>query len=191
MNEKHAAEKLMESQSSFARRLGLSKSTVCKAVAIGRLVLTDGKLDVADNLRRWNSSKTGTRPDVLARHAAGRKNPTEDSEDQTEQQSGTVAEYTQQLLAAQNALARLAIDLRTHRIYPLAAIEREAQALGSTLRGALERLVDQTAPRLAVCSDDAQRAAVLEGEIHMIRQTMRREMPRAMRRLRQTDKGKS
>lgn len=181
----------MESQAAFARRLGLSKSTVCKAIAIGRLVLTDGKLDVADNLKRWNSSKTGTRPDVFARHAANRKAQPADSDDQTEQSPGTVAEYTQQLLSAQNSLARLAIDLRTHRLYPLAAIEREAQALGSTLRGALERLVDQTAPRLAVCSDDAQRAAVLEGEIHMIRQTMRREMPRAMRRLRQTDKGKS
>ena len=167
-------------------------STISRAVASGRLVLTDGKLHIADNLKRWKSTKAGTRPDVLARHAAGRKPQQEDgTDDQIEQQAGTVAEYTQQLLSAQNALVRLAIDLRTHRLYPLAAIEREAQALGSTLRGALERLVDQTAPRIAVCSDDAQRAAVLEGEIHMIRQAMRREMPRAMRRLRQTDKGKS
>ena len=54
-----APEKLMESQAAFARRLGLSKSTVCEAIAIGRLVLTDGKIDVADNLKRWNHLLAG------------------------------------------------------------------------------------------------------------------------------------
>ena len=67
--------------------------------------------------------------------------------------AAVLADYTQALLASQNALARLSIQLRTHKRYPADAIHDEAQALGATLRGALERLVDQTAPRLAVQRD--------------------------------------
>jgi len=202
----------MESPAAFARRLGVHKSTVSRAIAAGRLVLVSGQLEIADSLRRWQDTKPGARPDVLARHAAKRKPvdvvacPAAEiaprapesaaMEDSGEHSTSSIAEpgigdYTQQLLTAQNALARLSISLRTFRRYPLATIEREAQALGSTLRGALERLVDQTAPRIAVCSDDGARAAVLAAEIVRIRQTMRREMPRALRRLRPVDRVKA
>jgi hypothetical protein len=184
---------------------------VSRAIAAGRLLLVAGRLDIADSLRRWHDTKPGTRPDVLARHAAKRapanvvavqaaeiapRAPeSAATEDSGERSAPVVAdpgigEYTQQLLAAQNALARLSISLRTFRRYPLDMIEREAQALGSTLRGALERLVDQTAPRLAVYREDGPRADVLAGEIIRLRQTMRREMPRALRRMRQLDRVK-
>jgi hypothetical protein len=200
-----------EPPAAFARRLGVHKSTVSRAIAAGRLLLVAGRLDIADSLRRWHDTKPGTRPDVLARHAAKRapanvvavqaaeiapRAPeSAATEDSGERSAPVVAdpgigEYTQQLLAAQNALARLSISLRTFRRYPLDMIEREAQALGSTLRGALERLVDQTAPRLAVYREDGPRADVLAGEIIRLRQTMRREMPRALRRMRQLDRVK-
>ena len=95
-----------------------------------------------------------------------------------------LADYTQSLLASQNALARLSIQLRTHKRYPADAMHDEAQALGATLRGALERLVDQTAPRLAVQSDPGSRSALLEEQVKALGRTLRREMPRALRRLR-------
>lgn len=217
--------RLLETPAAFARRLGVHKSTISRAISAGRLVLDGGFLDVEVSLRLWQATKPGLRPDVLARHAAKRSPampgamlpapaPRSASEDaaaaeaedddaatdldrllggdedgesaQPDDAAGAprLADYTQALLASQNALARLSIQLRTHKRYPAGAIHDEAQALGATLRGALERLVDQTAPRLAVQRDPAARRALLVEQVKALGRTLRREMPRALRRLR-------
>lgn len=223
------ASPLRETPAAFARRLGVHKSTISRAIAAGRLHLDGGFLDVDASLRLWQATKPGLRPDVLARHAAKRGQaipeayPSSvtprsaparlgdnaeaaeyavadvgDADDLSEILADAAAEpapaaadgaprladYTQALLASQNALARLSIQLRTHKRYPADAIQDEAQALGATLRGALERLVDQTAPRLAVQSDPGARRALLEEQVKALGRTLRREMPRALRRLR-------
>ena len=218
--------RLLETPAAFARRLGVHKSTISRAISAGRLVLDGGFLDVEVSLRLWQATKPGLRPDVLARHAAKRspampgamlpapapRSAPEDAAADAEAEdddaatdldrllggdedgesaqpadaSGAprLADYTQALLASQNALARLSIQLRTHKRYPAGAIHDEAQALGATLRGALERLVDQTAPRLAVQRDPAARRALLVEQVKALGRTLRREMPRALRRLR-------
>lgn len=220
---------LRETPAAFARRLGVHKSTISRAIAAGRLHLDGGFLDVDASLRLWQATKPGLRPDVLARHAAKRgqaipeAHPAAatprsaparlgdnaeaaecagadvgDADDLSEIPADAatettpaaadgaprLADYTQSLLASQNALARLSIQLRTHKRYPADAMQAEAQALGATLRGALERLVDQTAPRLAVQSDPGARRALLEEQVKALGRTLRREMPRALRRLR-------
>jgi hypothetical protein len=226
---------LTETPAAFARRLGVHKSTVCRAIQAGRLIVTGGMLDVADSLQRWEDTKPGTRPDVLARHAAKRapaipwqpgadkapqiaaqlaakmaSDPAENAavglngqhdENDTEivnecatdelttaaGQAGDgpgISHYAQALLSAQNAMARLSIQMRSHRRYRLEDIDREARSLGSTLRGALERLVDQTAPRLAVMETAEQRLGLLSAEASALRRMIRRELPRALRRLR-------
>ena len=216
--------RLLETPAAFARRLGVHKSTISRAISAGRLVLDGGFLDVEVSLRLWQATKPGLRPDVLARHAAKRSPAipealpagpaprgapetapaaAEDDDAATDLDrllggdedgegspsaaaagSPRLADYTQALLAAQNALARLSIQIRTHKRYPADAIHDEAQALGATLRGALERLVDQTAPRLAVQRDLAARRALLVEQVKALGRTLRREMPRALRRLR-------
>lgn len=216
--------RLRETPAAFARRLGVHKSTISRAISAGRLVLDGGLLDVDASLRLWQATKPGLRPDVLARHAAKRSpampeaipaaaaprsaletasaaaedddaatdldrhlGGDEDGEGSTPAAaagSPRLADYTQALLASQNAMARLSIQLRTHKRYPADAIHDEAQALGATLRGALERLVDQTAPRLAVQRDPAARRALLVEQVKALGRTLRREMPRALRRLR-------
>ena len=223
------ASPLRETPAAFARRLGVHKSTISRAIAAGRLHLDGGFLDVDASLRLWQATKPGLRPDVLARHAAKRgqaipeAHPAAatprsaparlgdnaeaadcagadvgDADDLSEIPADAatettpaaadgaprLADYTQSLLASQNALARLSIQLRTHKRYPADAMQAEAQALGATLRGALERLVDQTAPRLAVQSDPGARRALLEEQVKALGRTLRREMPRALRRLR-------
>ena len=220
---------LRETPAAFARRLGVHKSTISRAIAAGRLHLDGGFLDVDTSLRLWQATKPGLRPDVLARHAAKRGqaipeahpaaatprsaparlgdnaeaaeyagDDAGDADDLSEIPADAatettpaaadgaprLADYTQSLLASQNALARLSIQLRTHKRYPADAMQAEAQALGATLRGALERLVDQTAPRLAVQSDPGARRALLEEQVKALGRTLRREMPRALRRLR-------
>ena len=217
--------RLLETPAAFARRLGVHKSTISRAISAGRLVLDDGFLDVDASLRLWQATKPGLRPDVLARHAAKRSpaipgalpaapaprsapecsaaaeaeddaaataldrllggdEDGESAQPAAADGSPRLADYTQALLASQNALARLSIQLRTHKRYPAGAIHDEAQALGATLRGALERLVDQTAPRLAVQRDPAARRALLVEQVKALGRTLRREMPRALRRLR-------
>lgn len=198
-----------ETPAAFARRLGVNKSTVCRAIQSGRLILVDGLLEVASSLHRWKNTKTGQRPDVAARHAANRRlanpeatpeavappaaaeaaeSPSPPPDDGADSGPPSLATHTQELLAAQNAMARLSIQLRTHKRYPLESISREAQALGATLRSALERLVDQTAPRLAVQHDPDARRATLAGEVARLQRLLRREMPRALRRLRSEGK---
>ncbi len=226
---------MTETPAAFARRLGVHKSTICRAIKAGRLIVAGGMLDVADSLQRWEDTKPGTRPDVLARHAAKRvppipwqpcadqspqiaaqlpaktasqpaentsvglgglndENDTEIVEEGATEESTTgagqagggpgIAHYAQALLSAQNAMARLSIQMRSHCRYRLEDIDREARSLGSTLRGALERLVDQTAPRMAVMDTGEQRRELLFAESIALRRMIRRELPRALRRLR-------
>ena len=200
----------------FARILGIHKSTVTRAIQSGRLIAVDGKLDVQENLRRWESTKAGSRPDVAARHASQRpqdsRTPVRTAENATAAQadtltdeksgpereenlpadqagsssleSGTLPYFTARRIDAQNKLVKLGMQLRAGRRYPVEGMRREALALGGTLRASLERLVDQTAPRLAVTSDRAARRDLLEAETRQLRRDLRREFVRSLRRLR-------
>lgn len=221
---------MRETPASFARRLGVHKATVTRAIQSGRLTRgDDGLLDVDDSLRSWEATKAGTRPDVAARHQRARSpasatanhaqarapqnassappqapqatpaaahDPAEGQEqvhdhaDQPAPMPGRQQHYAAIRIGAQNNLIKLGIALRTHRRYPLASIRAEALALGGVLRASLDRLVDQTAPRLALLTTTEQRQALLAAEANSLRRALRRELPRALRRLRDTGKDK-
>lgn len=188
-----------ERPAAFARRLGIHKSSVTRAIAAGRLILgEDGLLDVDDNLQRWASTRSGTRPDVAARHEAKRQasgraepvapviaaaKPSVDSEPFSGE-TGTRPYWEARRLTAQNNLVKLGMALRAHRCYPREDIRREALTIGATLRASLERLVDQTAPRLAIMSEPSARLALLREETARLRAILNAEFPRALRRLR-------
>ena len=72
----------------------------------------------------------------------------------------------------------------------LAAVRRESTGLGAMLRAGVERVIDQTAPRLAAAGTDAERRRILDGEINRLRWIIKRELPRALRRMRQAGAGK-
>lgn len=190
-----------ETPSAFARRLGINRSTVTRAIQAGRLHLVEGLLDIESSLHRWADTKAGTRPDVAARHAAqrqrakethpseeistgGRAAPRSSVSEGLPEEAGTQPYYVARRIAAQNNLVKLSMALRAYRRYPLESVRREAHALGGTLRDALDRMVDQTAPPLAVLSAPEDRQRLIERQIAAIRRIIRRELPRAMRRLR-------
>lgn len=200
-----------ERPSAFARRLGIHKSSVTRAIAAGRLILgDDGLLDIADNLQRWHSTRSGARPDVAERHQKQREatgkvtpaqtpeifhsapavSPAEDSQTRHEENGSDATEpgsqnyYTARRLTAQNNLVKLGMALRAYRRYPLEDLRREALTIGATLRASLERLVDQTAPRLALMTAPQDRLALLQEETTKLRALLNAEFPRALRRLR-------
>lgn len=186
----------LETRADFARRLGVNRSTITRAAAAGRLVLDGTLVDVEKSLLRWEQTKGG-RLDVEARHAAdraargvtpspaARKPATARSagaEDEDEGAAGRI-DHKATCLHYENEKLRLAMDLRLGARFPAYAVNREAHALGATLRSAIERLIDQTAPRLAVMTAAEDRATLLRAEAAALRTLIRGEFPRALRRL--------
>lgn len=195
-----------ENLAAFARRLGVNRSTVTRAAQSGRLVLdADGRVCVVASLARWHATRGG-RDDVAARHAAARgfgvaadvagvATPATTGEtgprsgDQGEGEGETPAPGSRAFWEAekvrwQNAELLLAMDLESGVRIPRASMEREARGLGATLRATAERLIDQTAPRLAAAGSDADRRRLLVAELSAARRMLQREFGAAARRLR-------
>ena len=67
---------------------------------------------------------------------------------------------------------------------PLALVKRESLGIGSSLRAAVERVIDQCAPRLAVMTNDMDRRRLLDAELRRLCWMIKSELPRALRRMR-------
>lgn len=198
------AEPAAEHLAAFARRLGVNRSTVTRAAQVGRLVLNaQGLVLIEPSLNAWAASK-GLRDDVAHRHATARlgqpQHPAPENAASapfgpsaglsqrpatppaTPPEPGSRADHQAAALRAQNAHLALQIALQRGQALPRAALLAELQGLGGILRAAVERLIDQTAPRLAA-ADPAQRRPLLLAELATVRRQLRREFPRALRRL--------
>lgn len=191
----------VENLAAFARRLGVNRSTVTRAAQAGRLVLAaDGRVVIAASLARWHATRGG-RDDVAARHAAARghelpavapvaAHATPPATPPSEGQGGAAddaesrAGWEANKLAWQNRLLLVSLDLQSGARIPRGALQREAKGLGATLRATVERLIDQTAPRLAAATTDADRRRLLSAELAAARRLVRREFADALRRLR-------
>ncbi len=95
------------------------------------------------------------------------------------------ARYKAIVLHFENENIKLEMALRRGIRHPAAAVERESYGLGIALRAAVERLIDQLAPRLAALRDEAERAALLRRECAVLARSMKAEFLQAARRLRQ------
>lgn len=197
--------------SEFARWLGVNKSSVSRARKAGRLVLAaDGKVDFEASAQRWHET-SGGRADVAARHAAkrGAAIPTPHPQQKnapaarsgvavpgldaaglaTAGDDGSRAKAKTLLLHYENASIKLEMALRRGLRLDLSAVRRESTGLGAMLRAGIERVIDQTAPRLAAASNDADRRRILDGELRRLRWIFKREMPRALRRMKEASAG--
>ncbi|CAM3827345.1 hypothetical protein [Castellaniella denitrificans] len=95
--------------------------------------------------------------------------------------------YKALTLRFENETIKLEMALRRHMRYPLPSVRREAYGLGLALRASVERMVDQTAPRLAA-AQTPERRALLIAECHALTRAMHVEFVRALRRLRASEK---
>lgn len=199
-----------EHLAAFARRLGVNRSTVTRAAQAGRLAMTsDGRVLVAASLARWLATR-GAREDVAARHAAhrgaavaaatagataaadappaaqdGAGGDFEGSDGGQDVSGGLRAAAEAERLRWQNAQLQLSLELTRGSRIPRLALIREAQGLGNALRAAVDRLIDQTAPRLAAAAaDPAEQRRILRVELAAVRAQQAGEFGRSIRRLR-------
>jgi len=185
-----------ETRAAFARRLGFDRSRITQLAGQGRVVLTaDGKLiDVEASLARMAETADPGRMDVVERHAAARAGKgrapaaaplpaPELSGDGLGLDPSGRARAKALRMHYENSTLKLEMGLRRGLRYERAAVRREAGSLGAMLRAGIERVIDQTAPRLAAASNDLERRLILDKEIRRLRWMMKREMPRALRRM--------
>jgi hypothetical protein len=171
-------------QSQFAKLICQSRQHVSKLKQAGRLVL-DGKLvDVAASIKRIAETEGG-RPDVAERHAQQRSAPAAPPAEigLGEQAEGSRAKFKAMAMHFENQSIKLEMALRRGLRFDKAALKDEAHGLGNTLRAALERLIDQTAPRLAMLKTRNERMRLLEIEKQALRRLVKGEFPRALRRM--------
>ena len=196
-----------ENMSDFAKRLGIHKSNITRGARAGRVIINkNGHVEVEASLKRWHETK-GHRPDVAARHAAHRGSEIP-IVIQADDRSATAQIYTTRTQSSatspaltdsegrtrhkadamqyENQIIGIEMDLRRGQRYRVEDVKREAHGIGATLRAAMERLIDQTAPRLAVMSDETERKKLLATELRRMQRLIKTDLPRALRRLRQS-----
>ena len=83
----------------------------------------------------------------------------------------------------ENSEMKLAMAIIRGLRYYSHLVKRESSHLGDTLRAGIERVIDQTAPRLAAARNAVERRRILDTEIRKLRWMAKREMPRALRRM--------
>jgi hypothetical protein len=95
------------------------------------------------------------------------------------------ARYKAMALHYENQTIKLGLALRRGLRYQLADVRRESSGLGATVRASIERIIDQTAPRLAVMTNELDRRRLIRAELRRLRWMVKTELPRSLRRLRQ------
>lgn len=179
-----------ESKSQFAKRINRAPSYITELIAHGRIVLDGKKVNVEASLAKLEATASGANPAVAARHEAARaadKKPRK-KRAVAEVEEGSRQYYERLLQQLKNQQKTLEFDLVLGKRFDISDVRREALALGNTLRASLERMIDQTAPRLAVMTSPADRAHLLKTESINTSRVIKAEFPRAMRRLRKGSK---
>ena len=176
----------LESKSQFAKRINRAPSYITELISHGRIVLNGRRVDVEASLDLLAQTASGANPAVAARHEAARKGEAKPRKKRVtaEVAEGSRASYERLTQSVKNKHKELSFDLVLGNRFILGDVRREALALGNTLRATVERLIDQTAPRLSVMQDKNLRMRLLQDEITALKRVIKAEFPRSMRRLR-------
>ena len=188
---------MIGTKADLARFLGVNRSSITRAVQAGRIQPeADGRFDFQKCAAAWHDSMGG-RADVAARHAAHRGADIPQGQSTPENtpkpaqaagmdemlNDGGRGKAKAALIHYENSLLKLEMALRRSMRYELAIVHRESHGMGAILRASVERLIDICAPRLAA-SGPQDRRRILLAEVNKMRQTLKREMPASLRRMR-------
>ena len=189
-------------QAEFARQIGYDKSRITQLKRAGRIVMSpDGKrVDVEASLARMAETADPGRMDVTERHAANRQAagkviqppsplaPEAPTDTALGIDPSGRAKAKALLMHFENSSLKLEMALRRGLRFERAAVKREATSLGAMLRAGIERVIDQTAPRLAACGNEIERRQIIDKEVRRLRWMVKRELPRALRRMKDSKK---
>ena len=173
----------LESKAAFARRLGVSRSTVTRAAQSDRLVINvDGLVLINESLAKWESTK-GARSDVEQRHAQNRGHAiqTQQGKTQAQQDDDIDLDATEQQVGADRAyLKALVIDCGNQRLEDEESITKGEIRLKSdrdrkciqvskqTVIGT-ENAVDNLSPQITGIFDVQSRMQFLHAEFNRLR----------------------
>ena len=181
-------------KSAFAKLQGWSPSYLTKLSGQERLVLNESGLVMVEASLDKIKATAGARSDVAARNARLRKTKNTQTTTQNEPLAtlhialeqlpeGSRAKCKAMVLHYQNNLLKLNMAMDQRLRFDHRAVLDEAAGIGNTLRAAIERLIDTTAPRLAIAKTREERARILQLEISLMRKTIKNTFPRALLRL--------
>lgn len=145
-----------ETQTQFATRLGVDKSHITRLKQAGRLVMTDGKVDVEASLQCIKETEGG-RDDVAARHAEARGGETKKPDE------SRVSAQTRKEMA-QADIAEMERDKLRGKLIDREQVEMALDDVVAFARQGLENLPHRVAARL-VGKDFDQIMATLKQEI--------------------------
>ena len=189
-------------QSEFARQIGYDKSRITQLKQAGRIVMSpDGRrVDVEASIARMAETADPGRHDVTERHAASRASvgkvataPRQPEPQAAISDSGLGLETSGRakakaaLMHFENGMLKIDMALRRGLRFERAAVNRESTSLGALVRAGIERVIDQTAPRLAAAGTELERRVILDKEIQRLRYMIKREMPRALRKMKENN----
>jgi hypothetical protein len=174
-------------KSKFAKQQGWRPSYITKLKDQGRLVLDENGLVLVEATLEKIKATAGARGDVAARNAADRKAPAQKKVDMNisidSLPDGSRAKYKALAMDYENQLQKLSMSLDQGVRFDLKNVKDEALGIGNTLRASMERLIDTTAPRLAIAKTREERERILQNEINAMRKTIKNTFPRAFVRL--------
>lgn len=169
-----------ESKSQFAKRINRAPSYITELISHGRIVLDGKKVNVEASLALIAETASNANPGAAARHEAVRNGEVQDT---MAMETGSRAKFKSMVMHYENQQIKIEMMMRRGLRFELAGIRQESQAIGNTLRASVERLIDQTAPRLAVMHSRADRARLITQELKKLNRIIKTEFPRALRRL--------
>lgn len=178
-------------KSAYAKQHGWSPAYVTKLIAQGRVVLDDSNRILVAESDAKIAETAGARGDVADRNSAERKQkksgkaaPLSDLKIPLDElPEGSRAKYKAVTMNFENQSQKLSMALAQGIRFDLAEVREEALGIGNTLRAAIERLIDTTAPRLAIAKTLEERERILQLELAAMRKTMKNAFPRAFLRL--------